>query len=293
MGQSEFDACYRELFGDRWPELRAALTAPRRFGARANPFEPTGAAALRSLPGAREIAGLKDCFESESPFEPPERGPAGLLGAYLLDAASVVAAEALGVQAGEDVLDLCAAPGGKALVLARACADGGSLTANDRSAARRARLARVLDDHLPPGVRERVRVTGHDATRWSLHERDAYDRILLDAPCSSEQHVLADPRALREWSPARSRQLARRQYAMLASALDVVRVGGCIVYATCALAPAENDGIIARLLADGRRAGRARALEPSGPFGEATEHGWAILPDRTGWGPMWFARTSG
>ena len=77
---------------------------------------------------------------------------------------------------------------------------------------------------------------------------------------------------------------------MLASALDVVRVGGSIVYATCALCPDENDGIVARLLADKRRTGRARVLESSGPFGERTEHGWAILPDRTGWGPMWFAR---
>jgi 16S rRNA C967 or C1407 C5-methylase (RsmB/RsmF family) len=290
VGQTEFETYYSELFKERWPELLAALVSQRRYGARANPFEPEGESKLRDTPGARPVAGTHACYESESPFAPPAEGATGLLDAYLLDAASVVAAEALAVQAGDDVLDLCAAPGGKSLVLAAALAGQGALTANDRSVPRRMRLVRALDAYLPAPIRERVRVTGHDATRWSLHEQDAYDRILLDAPCSSEQHVLADPKALRDWSPARSRQLARRQYAMLASALDAVRVGGQIVYATCALAPEENDGIVGRLLGDKRRVGRARALEPSGPFGERTEHGWAILPDRTGWGPMWFAR---
>ena len=50
----------------------------------------------------------------------------------------------------------------------------GELVANELSAARRGRLKVTLTDYLPPALRERVRVTGHDATRWSLYERDAY-----------------------------------------------------------------------------------------------------------------------
>ena len=55
--------------------------------------------------------------------------------------------------------------------------------------------ADVVGEHvvtLPPDLRQRVRLSRHDATRWCLHERDAFDAILLDAPCSSERHVIKD-----------------------------------------------------------------------------------------------------
>lgn len=291
-----FDDHYRALFGDRWAALEAAMRSPPRFAARANPFAAeagvseagAGADALAAL-GTTPVPGLAGTFEAARPLPAPARDAAGLLRWYLLDAASILAVEALAVPPGARVLDMCAAPGGKAWQLACPLAESGELVANDRSAARRARLARVLDDYLPPDVRARVRVTGHDATRWSLFERDAYDRVLVDAPCSAEQHVLLDPGALRRWTPARSKQLATRQYALLAAALDAVRVGGRIVYATCALQPRENDGIVARLLADGRRAGRARTLPPPEPFGEPTVHGLAVLPDASNWGPLYLA----
>ena len=76
---------------------------------------------------------------------------------------------------------------------------------------------------------------------------------------------------------------------MLASALDVVRVGGRILYSTCALLEAENDAVVRRLLSDRRRAGRARVVAIEAPFGEATECGWSVLPDRTGWGPLYYS----
>ncbi|RMG19827.1 MAG: RsmB/NOP family class I SAM-dependent RNA methyltransferase [Deltaproteobacteria bacterium] len=205
-----------------------------------------------------------------------------------MDLASVLAARALDVRPGDQVLDLCAAPGGKTLVLAARLGDG-SLVANDRSAARRRRLRRVLDLYLPPELRARVRVTGHDARRWGLHEPARYDRILLDAPCSTDRHVLADPAALARWSPARPRQLCTLQRAMLASALDALRPGGTLVYATCSLCPEENDGAIAWL--HRKRPGRFEVLEPGGSRGSPTEFGCFLRPDRDGGsGPLYFAR---
>lgn len=280
-GPDGFEAHYRAAFGARWPLLSAAVAAPVRHVAWLNPFAPDARAALP--PDAEAVDGLPGCFAAAR-FDPPAGRPAPY---YLLDAASVIAARALEVSAGDRVLDLAAAPGGKSLVLAAALGAEGTLTANDRSGARRARLREVLDAYLPEAVRARVRVTGHDAARWALHEKDAYDRVLLDAPCSSERHVLADPKALAAWTPARPRQLAKRQYAMLAAAVDVARPGGRVVYGTCALSPEENDAVVARLAR--RRSDRVRVVPPAPGLGEATEQGVALLPDATGYGPIYYA----
>lgn len=272
-----FDEYYRELYRERWDTLREAMEAePEPV-----PFE-----------------------------EPPLTKP------YFLDRASIAAARAAGAVPGERVLDLCAAPGGKSLVLASMIfspqkhgpeAGGvparteeeldtddrpeGCLTVNERSGERRARLVRVLKEHLPPGTYERIRVTGHDAARWCLHETDAYDRILLDVPCSSERHLVRSPSHLANWSTARTKHLALQSYAMLSSAFRVVRPGGVILYSTCTLSALENDGVVEKLLA--RQAGRA-AIEPAAAaFGvpEPTAYGTIVLPDRSGGlGPMYWAR---
>jgi 16S rRNA (cytosine1407-C5)-methyltransferase len=99
--------------------------------------------------------------------------------------------------------------------------------------------------------------------------------------------VLRAPDALAKWSPARPRQLARRQYALLCSALDACRTGGRIVYATCSVCPQENDGVIARL--SRRRKGRFRVLSADAERGEVTEFGRLVLPDVDACGPIFFA----
>jgi 16S rRNA (cytosine1407-C5)-methyltransferase len=141
---------------------------------------------------------------------------------------------------------------------------------------------------------------------------EAFDAILLDAPCSSERHVLrqAGPRsgsggpgertALAEWSPARIRGLAARQWALLSSALIMLKKGCCLVYSTCALSPEENDGVVARAQAkyrdrDGEPSLRFDKPVYEGPDGlagaEETEYGISIMPDRNGGaGPMYICR---
>ncbi len=244
-----FHQWYTQQYGDRWAGLSASLTA-------------------------------------DAPLISFSRG---LAKEYYLDEASVFAAEALHTSPGESVLDACAAPGGKTLVLAAALAGKGSLRANDRSSARRARLHRVLDAHLDASTRSIIQVSGHDASKWGLYEQNRYDKILLDVPCSSERHVVNDPKELAKWGTGRTKRLAVQQFAMVAAALEAVKPGGRIVYSTCSLSELENDRVMEKLLA--RRAGRCSVGIPEGiPYGEPTAYGWAILPDTCGGhGPMYIS----
>ncbi len=246
-GEKLFNIHYQTIYGERWPDLKLALLEERK----------------------------------------PMAFRDNLKATYYLDEASIIAARLLGVQKGDHVLDMCAAPGGKSLVMASVLQGSGHLVANDRSATRRGRLKVVLRNHLPPEWQESVEVTAHDATKWGLHEQEVYDRILLDAPCSSERHVLNDAKALKIWKPSRPKNLAIQQFAMLAAALEAVKVGGFILYSTCSIEPAENEGVIEKLFT--RRAGRFSLGHIAPSEAEACSHGSIILPDRAdGKGPLYF-----
>jgi len=254
-GAAAFDAYYAERYGDRWPRLREALLAPVRQVARED----------------------------------------SLLKPYFLDAASLEAALALPPVDDGAILDMCAAPGGKTLVLASRLGALSRITANEISRDRRARLIAVLDQHLGSDLRARVDVTGRDAARWSRYEKDAYDRILLDAPCSSERHVLSAPSYLAEWTPARIRNLALRQWALLSGAWLVLKRGGFLLYSTCALSEDENDGVVGRLLKkypDAILAQPENCVLDSGcdSRAEKTNSGFHVLPDTSeGAGPIYYA----
>ena len=262
LGIQEGGVAFREryalLFGERWQALEAALAAQGDSVAFC----------------AGQLAG----GESTAP--------------YYMDSASIFAACALELPLEGRVLDACAAPGGKSLVLASHLASGSSLVSNELSSDRRRRLRAVLDAHLSPEQRARVIPTGRDASQLCRSMPEAFDAILLDVPCSSERHVLADPAALAEWRPARIRNLAVRQWALLSSALIMLKVGGCLVYSTCALSSEENDAVVARAAS---RFGEAlvfdRPAYPGPGEAEDTRYGIVILPDRAGGaGPMYVCR---
>lgn len=213
-----------------------------------------------------------------------------LIRPYFLDEASVLCARCLDVREDHKVLDLCAAPGGKTLVIASALGPSGSLTSNEKSPDRRRRLQNVVADHLGEKASQ-VRITGFDGTLWGLHEKSVYDRILLDSPCSSERHVLHSPAHLAQWSPARTKHLAIQSFSLLASALEALKPGGILVYSTCALSPLENDEVIEKL--HKKRKGQFEILDPALPYGEKTKYGVLILPDScNGKGPLYVCKLS-
>jgi len=184
------------------------------------------------------------------------------------------------------ILDACAAPGGKTLVLAGRSGPQVRIEANELSSERRRRLRDVLDGQLPHVTRARVSVTGYDAARLCRTTKNRYDAILLDAPCSSERHVLNSQRALSVWTPARTRQLALRQWSLLSSCFLMLKPGGCLVYSTCSISPMENDGVLRRLVE--KYGDHCDIFDVE--WGEKTSFGAIILPDAAhGAGPLFVA----
>ena len=181
------------------------------------------------------------------------------------------------------------------------------LRCNERSFDRFQRLRKVVADHLPQEIQERVQTSCGDGAVLCKKENALYDAILLDAPCSSERHVLNDPKYLAEWSPARVKSLAMQQWALLSSAYRLLNDGGYLLYSTCALNQSENSQVAARLL---KKFPEARAVslkevlafQETGkkeigaffdlaalPKFEGQELGFSILPDAQGGaGPIYF-----
>lgn len=167
---------------------------------------------------------------------------------YFLDPASLTAAMCLNVKEADTILDMCAAPGGKTLVLSGIKKTSAGLNSNERSSSRKGRLDKVVSSVLPEEISSSVITSLSDASLWCKRQSEAFDSILLDAPCSSERHVLADLKYLKTWSPSRIKTLCMEQWALLSSAWRLLKKGGYLLYATCALNKDENDGRISRLL---------------------------------------------
>jgi 16S rRNA C967 or C1407 C5-methylase (RsmB/RsmF family) len=250
----KFEEFFEGVYGARWPAIYRALRAqPVDKVLLQNPF------------------GLQD---------------------YQVDPASLGPAEALGLEAGHSVADFCSAPGGKLIAALFAAAKSGGLNgvrvkANDLSPARVQRLKAVLHDCLPPEILKQIEVSRGDASRWGMKFPAQFDRVLIDAPCSGERHLLKSPQEADRWSQKSSKRLAVRQHALLCAGLDSAVSGGRVVYSTCSISPLENDGVIERL--EESRAGLFRILPAPPGAGEATRYGRLVLPDAEACGPIYTA----
>ena len=155
-----------------------------------------------------------------------------------------------------------------------------------------------MRDCLPQNIQNRVQVICKDGAVMCRANETSFDAILLDAPCSSERHVLADEKYLSEWSPSRIKTLSMAQWALLSSAWRMLREGGFLLYSTCALSPDENDNVIEKLL---KKFDDVQVCQPeislnykdfTGselPEYENTKFGAHILPDKAnGAGPLYF-----
>ncbi|KAL3995557.1 NOL1/NOP2/sun family protein [Acanthocheilonema viteae] len=183
-----------------------------------------------------------------SDYPPPPKDDVGTPGWWLLDGGSVAPVLALGLTEESNILDMCAAPGGKSLLIVQTDLMA-KLTCNDNKQSRLGQLHRALGQYIPANldIADRIILKRKDASEldgWD--ECNLYDRILVDVPCTSDRlSVNRDDGNLYSTQLTEQRlNLPQVQTRMLVNALRSVRVGGCIVYSTCTLSPVQNDGVI-------------------------------------------------
>ena len=157
-------------------------------------------------------------------------------GFYVQDPSTLLAVTELAAVAGESILDMCAAPGGKTTAIAQSMKNEGSITAFDPDPARR-RLIRENCARLGVSI---VRIPEGAPVRPG----ERFDRILVDAPCSNTGVMRR--RAELRWriTEAEIERLRREQFALLRQARDWLKTGGVLIYSTCSLEPEENEGVI-------------------------------------------------
>jgi 16S rRNA (cytosine967-C5)-methyltransferase len=189
------------------------------------------------------------------------------------DASAQLVGQLLAPRPGEAVLDLCAAPGGKATQMAEMVGAEGTVMACDRAPSR---LKKITANAARLGLTN-LQTHGGDSTDLAPFHGQ-FDRVLVDAPCSGlgTLHRHADAR----WrqSPDSIAALADLQGALLAEAARCLRPGGTLVYATCTLHPAENEAVVANFL---QTHPHWQGAAPTADFGG----GLAIAPQ--GWVRLW------
>ncbi|MFB6302611.1 MAG: RsmB/NOP family class I SAM-dependent RNA methyltransferase [Haloferacaceae archaeon] len=153
---------------------------------------------------------------------------------------------ALDPRPGERVWAACAAPGSKATQAAALMDDDGLVVANDNNLGR---LSALRHNAERLGVTA-MAVTNRDARNYSMKPFafDAFDRALVDAPCSCEGTARKNPDVLDQWTFEHVQQLAGVQKGILRRAVQATRPGGTVVYATCTFAPEENEAVLDHVL---------------------------------------------
>jgi 16S rRNA (cytosine967-C5)-methyltransferase len=164
---------------------------------------------------------------------------------YLQDEASQLVAETLDVKPGERALDLCAAPGGKTTLIADFAGDRANVIAADRSASR---MATVVGTSTLQQLKS-ITPLLLDATDTLPFEREVFDKVLVDAPCSGTGTLRRNPEIRWRLSESDMQMLASQEKQILRNAADMVKPGGRLVYSTCSVEREENEEVIQDFLA--------------------------------------------
>ena len=178
-------------------------------------------------------------------FENPAKHPfyhAGLF--YLQEPSAMLPANRLPIEEGDNVLDLCAAPGGKATELAAKLNRTGILYANDISASR----AKSLLKNLEMCGADNIYVTAETPEKLAKSLKGFFNKILVDAPCSGEGMFRKDQNLIKEWTERGPEYYSNIQKEILVSAYELLAEGGMLMYSTCTFSKSEDEDNIDFLL---------------------------------------------
>lgn len=243
----EFLSRMKSLLGDEYGEFLQYYNSGENYrGLRVNTLKCTA----EKLQKALGFEWRATPFCPDACYIPPEisglgNHPLHHAGAfYIQEPSAASAVEMLGVEQGDFVLDLCAAPGGKSTQIGAKLKNSGLLWSNEIV---RNRANILLSNIERMGIRNAVVSSCHPE---QLCERLAgsFDKVLVDAPCSGEGMFRKNSAAQSEWSVEHVKSCAARQRMILESAKKALKPGGVLVYSTCTFSPEENEEVISRFL---------------------------------------------
>jgi NOL1/NOP2/sun family putative RNA methylase len=235
----------KDLLGDEYAAFAETYEQPRAYGIRVNTLKISGEAFFEKSPlTLSELSWSQEGFYYEE-GERPGKHPFYHAGLYYIQEPSAMApVELLEVKAGERVLDLCAAPGGKSTQIAAKLQGTGVLVVNDIHSDRVKALVKNLELF---GIRNAVVL--HEKPERLMKPFAAYfDKILIDAPCSGEGMFRKEDVMISQWKPSGVIEYSRMQRELLGQAASMLAPGGTLVYSTCTFSPEENEVQIAAFL---------------------------------------------
>lgn len=232
----------KELLGEEFPDYIDSMERPSRTALRVNTgklspeqFRAISPFALEEVPWTAK--GFYYDGEKDNPAKHPHYY-AGLY--YIQEPSAMIPASILPVEPGDKILDLCAAPGGKATELAARLEGTGLLVANDISVSRGMALAKNLQI---AGVRNAV-VTAETPEHLADRLGRYFDKILIDAPCSGEGMFRRDPHMVRDWLEHGPEYYVPMQRQILEKAWEMLKPGGYMVYSTCTFSVQEDEAMV-------------------------------------------------
>ena len=254
----EFEMKMKKLLGSEYEEFLASYDRPRNFGLRVNvdkispdEFEKIAPFHLTKIPWTEN-----GYYYEEQDM--PARHPFYYAGMYYLQEPSAMTpASRLVSKPGDRVLDLCAAPGGKATELGAHLHGKGVLVANDISASRAKALLKNIEVF---GIRNSF-VVNEVPAKLAEKFPEFFDKILVDAPCSGEGMFRKDPAVAKVWDGNKPFECAKQQKEIITRAAQMLAPGGDMLYSTCTFSPEENEQVIQFLL-DSRDDMEIREIQP-------------------------------
>ena len=246
MLPEQFLCRMEKLLGEEYESFLESYSQPRFQSLRINHLKD----------GKESVREKADFFGEEVPWalggyyykegSHPGKHPFHEAGVYYIQEASAMApACALGALPGERILDLCAAPGGKATELGARLGREGLLVANDLSSSRAKGLLKNIEVF---GIGN-VLVLSEEPGKLCDHFPEYFDKILIDAPCSGEGMFRKDKKMVKAWEEHGPEFFSNIQRGIILKAARMLKPGGMLLYSTCTFDARENEQVIGHLLA--------------------------------------------
>jgi len=241
-----FEDKMKELLPDDYDRYLQCYEEPRHYGLRVNTKKISVEDFLKIAPWPLEpVPWISNGFYYDGDRVQPAKHPYYFAGLYYLQEPSAMTpADRIPIIPGERVLDVCAAPGGKATELGAKLQGEGVLIANDISNSR----ARGLLKNLELFGIDNMLVISEEPGKLAEYFPEYFDKILIDAPCSGEGMFRKEKKMVKAWEEHGPEFFSRLQRSIILQAAAMLKPGGMILYSTCTFDPLENERTIEYLM---------------------------------------------